>query len=76
MGDYFFLPTRTQIAVGDTLTWQNNGSVVHTATASDGSFDTGDVQPGQSVAVTFNNAGTFNYNCNPHPWMLGQIVVQ
>jgi alcohol dehydrogenase (cytochrome c) len=76
MGDYYFLPGRTQIAVGDTLTWQNNGSVTHTATASDLSFDTGDVAPGLSVAVTFTTAGTFTYNCSPHPWMIGQVIVQ
>jgi alcohol dehydrogenase (cytochrome c) len=76
MGDYFFQPTRAGISVGDTLSWQNNGSVIHTATASDKSFDTGDVQPGQSVSVTFNTAGTFTYNCSPHPWMIAQVVVQ
>jgi len=21
-------------------------------------------------------AGTFNYNCTPHPWMLGQLMVE
>jgi alcohol dehydrogenase (cytochrome c) len=76
MGDYYFLPVRTQVSVGDTLTWENDGSVVHTATASDRSFDTGDVTPGQSVPITFNTAGTFTYNCSPHPWMIGQVVVQ
>jgi quinohemoprotein ethanol dehydrogenase len=76
MGDYYFLPTRTQVSVGDTLTWENDGTVVHTATASDKSFDTGDVAPGQSVSMTFNTAGTFTYNCSPHPWMIAQIVVQ
>jgi len=74
--DYYFLPVRTQVAVGDTLTWENDGSVVHTATAADKSFDTGDISPGQSVSVTFDTAGTINYNCSPHPWMIGQIIVQ
>src|SRR5438874_1775949 len=62
MGDYYFLPTRVSVPVGGTLNWENDGSVVHTATASDRSFDTGDVDPGHAVSVTFTTAGTFNYN--------------
>ena len=30
---------------------------------------------GQTVAVTFNRPGTYNFNCSPHPSMIGQIVV-
>jgi quinohemoprotein ethanol dehydrogenase len=76
IGDYYFLPNRVGVSVGTTLNWENDGSVVHTVTASDKSFDSGDVAPGQTVALTFNQAGTFTYNCSPHPWMLGQIIVQ
>ena len=76
MGDYYFLPNRVQIPAGGSLNWENDGTVVHTATASDGTFDTGDVAPGQTTSVTFASAGTYNYNCSPHPWMLGQVIVQ
>ena len=76
MGDYYFLPNRVQIQAGGSLNWENDGSVVHTATASDGSFDTGDVPPGQTASLTFSSPGTYNYNCSPHPWMLGQVNVQ
>ena len=50
-------------------------AVIHTATAADGAFDTGDIPAGASASVTFNSAGSFTYNCSPHPWMIGQIVV-
>jgi alcohol dehydrogenase (cytochrome c) len=73
--DYAFTPTRVSIPAGTTLTWSNSGSVVHTATATNGNWDTGDIAPGTGVPVTFNTAGSYSYNCNPHPWMLGQIVV-
>jgi quinohemoprotein ethanol dehydrogenase len=76
VGDYYFLPNRVQVAVGDTLTFENDGSVVHTATASDKSFDTGDIQPNTATPVTFNTAGTYNFNGSPHPWMIGQVIVQ
>jgi quinohemoprotein ethanol dehydrogenase len=73
--DYQFFPVRAQIPVGTTLSWGNEGAVVHTATALDGSFDTGDIPSGGVASVTFNSAGTFNYNCSPHPWMIAQVNV-
>jgi hypothetical protein len=30
---------------------------------------------GQTVSVTFNRPGTYNFNCSPHPSMIGQIIV-
>jgi quinohemoprotein ethanol dehydrogenase len=74
--DYLFNPVRVGVPVGTTLTWENRGSVVHTATDNRGTWDTGDIPSGQSRSVTFNTAGTYNFSCNPHPWMLGQVVVQ
>jgi quinohemoprotein ethanol dehydrogenase len=74
--DYFFTPSRIQVNVGDTVTWQNNGPSVHTATESKGVWDTGDIAPGESKSVTFDAAGTYVYNCSPHPWMIGQVIVQ
>jgi quinohemoprotein ethanol dehydrogenase len=76
VADYFFTPQRTGIAVGTTLQFTNDGSVAHTATATDGSWDTGEIAAGDTVSVTFNQAGTWGYACTPHPWMIGQIVVQ
>jgi quinohemoprotein ethanol dehydrogenase len=74
--DYLFNPVRVGIPVGTTLTWNNRGSVIHTATDNKAAWDTSDIPSGESRSVTFNTAGTYNYSCNPHPWMLGQIVVQ
>ncbi len=48
----------------------------HTATADDGSFDTGTITPGASSAgVTFNTVGTFAYHCKIHAAMHGTIAV-
>jgi plastocyanin len=74
--DYLFNPVRVVIPAGTTLTWQNDGAVVHTATAQDGSWNTGDIPAGGSASITFDKSGTFLYNCTPHPWMLGEITVQ
>jgi alcohol dehydrogenase (cytochrome c) len=76
MDDFFFTPNRVQVPVGTTVSWQNNGASVHTATDSKGAWDTGDVNPGETRSVTFDTPGTYTYNCSPHPWMIGQVIVQ
>lgn len=66
VGDNFYSPASVSIAVGDTVTWRNNGQAPHSATADDGSFDTGVFQPGSSRSHTFTRAGTFSYYCTVH----------
>jgi plastocyanin len=75
MGDYFFSAASVTIHVGDTVTWHNSGQAPHTATADNGSFDTGTVNSGGSASHTFSSAGTFSYICTIHPNMKGTIRV-
>src|SRR5919204_1574579 len=75
LGDNFFDPTSLTIAVGDTVTWTNNGQVAHTVTANGGSFDSGTLNSGRSFTHTFNQAGTFPYFCQFHAGMKGTITV-
>ncbi len=74
--DYAFTPPTLTIAAGATVTWTNADSVAHTATASDGSFDSGNLNPGQTFADTFPTPGTHPYVCQYHAGMQGTIVVQ
>ena len=76
ISDFKFTPSSVTVNVGDTVTWTNNGPTVHTATANDGSFDTGLLNKGESGSATFETAGTISYICTPHPNMKGTIVVQ
>jgi plastocyanin len=71
-----FIPARVEVAVGTTITWTNRDQVVHTATADDGSWDSGAIQPGATWSRTFDRAGTYPYHCTPHPFMRGLIVVR
>ena len=75
IADFSFTPASITIHVGDTVTWTNHGPSAHTATANNGSFNTGVLQKGQSASHTFNNAGTFSYICSIHPFMHGTVVV-
>jgi plastocyanin len=75
IADFHFTPPSTTVHVGDTITWTNDGPSSHTATASDGSFDTGTLSKGQSGSHTFTKPGTFAYVCSIHPFMHGTITV-
>jgi LPXTG-motif cell wall-anchored protein len=76
ISDFKFTPDTVTVNEGDTVTWTNDGPTVHTATAEDGSFDTGTLRKGESGSATFTQAGTINYICTPHPNMKGKVVVQ
>ena len=72
---FAFHPSGITVHAGDTVTWTNADSADHTATANDGSFDTGTLGRGASGSHTFNAAGTFSYHCSIHPFMHGTITV-
>ncbi len=71
-----FSPSTLTVKVGDTIAWTNTGSLVHTITADDGSFDSGLLNTGESWSHTFGTPGTYAYHCTPHPWMKATVVVQ
>jgi LPXTG-motif cell wall-anchored protein len=75
IADFQFTPATITIHVGDTVTWTNHGPSAHTATADNGSFNTGVLQKGHSASHTFTTAGTFTYICEIHPFMHGTVVV-
>jgi LPXTG-motif cell wall-anchored protein len=76
ISDFKFTPDTVTVNEGDTVTWNNDGPTPHTATADDGSFDTGTLKKGESGSATFTSAGTITYYCQPHPYMKGKVVVQ
>lgn len=75
MFDYGYRPSTFSARVGDRVVWNNAGLAPHTATARDGSFDTGLVAAGASGSVTLRKAGTFAYFCTLHPQMTATIKV-
>jgi plastocyanin len=73
--NFAFSPGSVSVHVGDTITWTNQDDAPHTATAKDGSFDTGIINKGKSGSHTFTSAGTIAYICSVHPNMHGTVVV-
>jgi plastocyanin len=63
------------IGVNNTVKWTNNDNMPHTVTASDGSFDSGNLNPGATYIYTFTKAGVYHYTCTYHSWMHGTVTV-
>ena len=83
-----FSPATLTVAVGSTVTWTNEDAVPHTVTSTDGpgvdaavtdTFDSGDLGQGDTFSFTFDEAGTYDYECTIHasmPSMHAQIMVE
>ena len=70
-----FNPDPLNIAPGTTVKFENKDTVAHTATADNDVFDTNRLEPGESMEVYFEGAGTVTYHDDLHPDMKGTIVV-
>ena len=71
-----YTPNVLMVPLGATVTWTNNDpGQIHTVTAVDGSFDSGFLSTGQTFSYTFDQPGTFEYSCLPHPWMRARVEV-
>jgi len=73
---FAFGPAELTVSVGDTITFLNGDGAPHTATAVDGSFDTGRLNSGDSATVIITSAGRFEYFCNFHRSMTGVIIAE
>jgi plastocyanin len=73
--EFTYQPDPVVVQVGGKVIWQNQDTAPHTATADDGSFDTGTIEKGKIGSETFKEAGTYTYFCAIHPTMHGTVEV-
>lgn len=73
--EFTYQPDPVVVQAGGKVIWQNQDTAPHTATADDGSFDTGTIEKGKIGSETFKEAGTFTYFCEIHPTMHGTVEV-
>jgi plastocyanin len=68
-----FDPSELYVRETATVVWVNKDNTIHTVTANDGTFDSGDLQPGATFSYTFNTHGDYYYHCKYHSEMTGVI---
>jgi plastocyanin len=73
--DFSYRPDPVTIEEGGKVIWKNRDAAPHTATASDGSFDTGTIEEDKLKSETFKEPGTYTYVCSIHPQMHGTVEV-
>ena len=72
---FMFGPMDTTVVAPAKVTFHNFDQTAHTATAENGGFDTGTIEPGHSATVTLTKAGTYTYHCLFHAFMVARITV-
>lgn len=81
-GQIYYDPQVIDVEVGTTVVWDNIDITVHTVTSGDpdggpdGLFDSGMMSTGDKYEFTFTTAGSQDYYCTFHPWMVGTVNVE
>ena len=80
-GQIYYDPEVLDVTVGTTVAWDNTDNTVHTVTSgaapeADGTFDSEMMTAGGVFEFTFTEAGSYDYYCTFHPWMVGTVNVE
>jgi|SRR5688572_4061966 len=72
-----YKPAKLKIKKGDKVIWINTDDRDHTVASKDDgkTFDSGKIAAGDKFEHTFGEAGKFEYGCEYHPRMKGEIEV-
>ena len=73
--EFVYEPDPVTIEEGGKVIWVNRDAAPHTATADDGSFDTGTIEQDKLKSESFKQPGTYAYFCEIHPDMRGTVEV-
>jgi plastocyanin len=76
--NFSFKPAVLTIRKGDTVTFINKDSVIHTATMIAAGFNSGNLQSNQSFTLHTSamEPSSYEYHCNFHPSMKGTLVIK
>lgn len=75
--DFEYAPVDATVAAGSEVTFTNADGTPHTATASDGSFNTDSIDGDAEGTITApDEPGEYAYICSFHPFMKGTLIVE
>ncbi len=73
--EHAFNPYRIRVKAGTTVRWVNNGRILHTIAAEDGSWTSSRLVPLEAYGHTFDKPGEYAVICKDHPWAKSQVIV-
>ena len=73
--DFVYDPALVAVRVGDVVTWANQDIVPHTVTAEDGSWDSGQIGPGESWSMIVSEEFGAAHFCVYHPGMRSRLAI-
>jgi plastocyanin len=74
--NFAYVPDTVTIHPGQTVRFIEDDETPHTVTATDKSFDSGNMNQKDTWKHTFAAEGTYKYFCAYHPYMKGTVVVK
>ena len=72
---FAFGPAKLVVPAGTAVTWTNADDSPHQVMVTGAPLKTTMLLRGESAALTFKDAGTFNYACALHPQMKGTVEI-
>lgn len=78
LDDLAFMTEELTVKKGTTVTWENRDTARHDINFTDAAMDSADSElfgQGETYEYTFDEVGTFDYSCTPHPFMKATVVV-
>jgi plastocyanin len=74
--DFVYKPAELTVKAGTTVSFTNEDGFAHTVTADDRSYDSGNLDEGESFDHVYDQPGTYEYFCAIHNSMTGSVVVE
>jgi len=76
INNFTFSQKELTVAVGTTVKWVNHDNTPHTVVEKKTTFRSKALDTDDSYSFTFASAGTFDYFCALHPYMVGKVIVK
>ena len=73
IAEFTYRPETLQVRRGDKIKWINKDLAPHTATASNKSWDTGNLERNQSAIIEVTDGMDLHYFCRFHPHMRARL---
>jgi plastocyanin len=64
---YLFEPAAISVPAGTTVTWTNEDEFTHSVRLLEGEEFEGMMKPGETLEFTFDEPGSYPYDCSLHP---------